>query len=206
MLQTEVAMALSLPDYQRILARTKNAADPVILAFAGVIWLALQAGKSPLIRGLAEDRFQRMLAAYFPGLILANGETSSDDARYDEFSDVLQLLLEYRVEASEERAWLCSAIASASMGDNHLWQDMGLPNRNALSELMAQNFPRLKALNAGDMKWKKFFYRQLCERAHIPICKSPSCAICTDYKICFGTEELEGQTKSIPVVLVKSTS
>jgi NifQ len=34
------------------------------------------------------------------------------------------------------------------------------------------HFPTLAAKTIGDMKWKKFFYRQLCERAGIPICKS----------------------------------
>jgi nitrogen fixation protein NifQ len=46
----------------------------------------------------------------------------------------------------------------------------------------------LKRKNAGDMKWKKFFYRQLCEAAEVPICKSPSCAECCDYSVCFGPE------------------
>jgi nitrogen fixation protein NifQ len=39
------------------------------------------------------------------------------------------------------------------------------------------------------MKWKKFFYRQLCERAGVPICKSPHCAECCDRALCFGPEE-----------------
>ena len=38
------------------------------------------------------------------------------------------------------------------------------------------------------MKWKKFFYRQLCERSGMLICKSPRCADCVDYRICFGPE------------------
>ncbi|MCX7161517.1 MAG: nitrogen fixation protein NifQ [Rhodocyclales bacterium] len=42
--------------------------------------------------------------------------------------------------------------------------------------------------NSGDMKWKKFFYRQLCEAAGVLICKSPSCANCCDYSHCFGAE------------------
>jgi nitrogen fixation protein NifQ len=75
------------------------------------------------------------------------------------------------------------------MGENHLWQDMGLPSRKVLSQLMTTYFPALAAKNTGDMKWKKFFYRQLCERANVPICKSPHCADCCDYPVCFGGED-----------------
>jgi nitrogen fixation protein NifQ len=38
------------------------------------------------------------------------------------------------------------------------------------------------------MKWKKFFYRQLCLREEILICKSPTCADCCDQAKCFGPE------------------
>jgi nitrogen fixation protein NifQ len=53
---------------------------------------------------------------------------------------------------------------------------------------MTEHFPELAKRNVGDMKWKKFFYRQLCERAEVPICKSPNCADCVDYQACFGHE------------------
>jgi nitrogen fixation protein NifQ len=53
------------------------------------------------------------------------------------------------------------------------------------------------------MKWKKFFYRQLCEKAQVPICKSPSCAICTDYKLCFAPEEGEAKVPAIAGVPVR---
>ena len=65
----------------------------------------------------------------------------------------------------------------------------GLPNRAVLSRLMQTHFPTLAAKNIGDMKWKKFFYRQLCERAGVPICKSPHCADCCDFRVCFGPED-----------------
>jgi nitrogen fixation protein NifQ len=39
------------------------------------------------------------------------------------------------------------------------------------------------------MKWKKFFYKQLCEREGVNACKAPSCAACDDYSKCFGSED-----------------
>jgi nitrogen fixation protein NifQ len=111
--------------------------------------------------------------------------TTSGD---DEYDDLLALLLDHRVAANAATEQLCRFIARSAMGENHLWQDMALPHRQALSDLMRENFPALFALNNGNMKWKKFFYRQLCERAGVPICKSPHCADCCDYAVCFGPE------------------
>ncbi len=106
----------------------------------------------------------------------------------DEYDDLLALLLDYRAEANAASEQLCRFIARAAMGENHLWQDMNLPHRQALSDLLRENFPALAGLNTGNMKWKKFFYRQLCARAGVPICKSPHCADCCDYAVCFGPE------------------
>ena len=159
------------------------------LAFAGVISQAAAHGQSPLIRALAQEDFQRLLDSHFPGLSFANGKPPADDDRIDELVDLLQLLLDNQAQLTPENTWLAYAMASAAMADDHLWQDMGLPNRQTLSELIARYFPPLRKGNSGDMKWKKFFYRQLCERANIPICKSPSCGVCSDFRICFGPEE-----------------
>jgi nitrogen fixation protein NifQ len=175
-------------DYQTLLAYAADPEGELTLAFAGVIGRALAARQRPLIRGLPEAHFQQVLDAFFPGAELSNGDAAADRAPLDELDDLLALLMESRREPSEPLAWLSHAIASAAMRDNHLWQDMGLPNRALLSRLMAHQFPALAARNVGDMKWKKFFYRQLCEQANVPICKSPNCADCVDYAVCFGPE------------------
>ena len=166
--------------------------DLATLAFAGVITQSLHSSRQPLIRGLSENCFQRLLKEYFADLQFSNtgdGAPSNADAAYDEFDEIVELLLEHRHSPREQDIWLAYAIASAAMGENHLWQDMGLPNRKVLSDLLNTHFPTLAAQNTGDMKWKKFFYRQLCARAGIPICKSPHCADCCDYRICFGPED-----------------
>jgi hypothetical protein len=41
---------------------------------------------------------------------------------------------------------------------------------------------------AKDIERKNFVCRKLCERAGVPICKSPHCADCCDPRICFGPE------------------
>ncbi len=166
--------------------------DRRTLALLGVVGEALKAGRQPLIRGLPEERLQALLATLFPGarFAAAPGVGIPDDG--DEFADLVDLLLEYLALPDESGICLCHAIATAAMGANHLWQDMGLPDRRALSELLCENFPVLAAKNIGDMRWKKFFYRQLCERAGVPICKAPHCAECCDRSLCFDPEEDSG--------------
>lgn len=173
------------------ISQARHPDDLATLAFAGVIAESLRSSRQPLIRGLSESCFQKLLQEFFSGLAYSNatnGGPTAQPADYDEFDEIVELLLEYRATDNEQETWLAHAIASAAMGQNHLWQDMGLPNRKVLSDLMQAHFPTLAARNVGDMKWKKFFYRQLCARAGVPICKSPRCADCCDYQICFGPE------------------
>ncbi|CAM3669235.1 nitrogen fixation protein NifQ [Roseateles saccharophilus] len=113
--------------------------------------------------------------------------------RDDEVDDVRELLLAHAepdppgMPAGLARA-VAEVIALACLGDNHLWQDLQLASRAELTALIERHFPRLAARNQQNMKWKKFLYKQLCEREEISICKSPSCAVCTDHAQCFGPE------------------
>jgi len=111
--------------------------------------------------------------------------------RDDEVDEVRSLLLAHADPAAgspQDIALVAETVAVACLGDNHLWQDLQLPSRAELSALMAHWFPVLKARNSGDMKWKKFLYKQLCEREDIQVCKAPSCAVCSDQPLCFGPE------------------
>jgi nitrogen fixation protein NifQ len=85
--------------------------------------------------------------------------------------------------------WLAHALGQASLGDNHLWQDLHLPSRREVSVLMSSWFPALAAGNDRDMKWKKLLYKQLCDHAEIKACRAPSCSGCSDYARCFGPED-----------------
>ena len=183
----------AVPECNTLLAHARFPDHPMSIAFAGVIAEAFKAGRRPLIRGIDERGFAGLMQNYFPGLNLSNGcmgdavENDEYD-EYDEYGDLVTLLMTHRRHSSTALEWLSHAVASASFGANHLWQDMGLPSRAVLSQLMSDAFPALAAKNTGDMKWKKFFYRQICEHEEILICKSPNCADCRDYPLCFGPE------------------
>lgn len=166
----------------------------VTLAFAGVIALAPQraAPYDAAIAGLDGKAMAALRERYFPDLPFAfeaDAQCGEAAARIDEFDDLLALLLDNRSFDDQESLWLAHALATACMGQNHLWQDLGLPNRDTLSWLLKHHFSSLAARNTGNMKWKKFFYRQLCERADLVLCASPNCRSCNDYAQCFNVEE-----------------
>jgi nitrogen fixation protein NifQ len=102
---------------------------------------------------------------------------------------VLALLLDFRSGLDPSELWMAKIVTAACMANDHLWQDLGLWSRSDLSQLMQTNFPELAARNVHDMKWKKFIYKQLCEREEIRICRAPSCEVCADYDKCFGPED-----------------
>jgi nitrogen fixation protein NifQ len=201
--------------YQLLMQHAAEPHDPATLALAGVIAAAptRPAGYRQAIRGLQASELQTLLNSLFPGLDAASeprrdltpGSPTDEPPHdpYDEFDDLTALLLAQRTKPARTGAdcsvaddlvpdqltvWVAYAVATACKSGNHLWQDLGLPSRDVLGALMQTYFAPLKAKNSGDMKWKKFFYRELCEQAEVPICKAPSCSVCVDQTICFGQE------------------
>lgn len=144
-------------------------------------------GAQPLMRGLDAAECELLAEVCGAGFVLAPMQSLTQNP-LDEFDELFELLWDYAEPQDAMGRWLACAISTAAQRNNHLWQDMGLPSRRELSAILNLRFPRLAAQNVNDMKWKKFFYRQLCQRSGIPICKSPSCADCCDYAICFGPE------------------
>jgi len=147
-------------------------------------------GALPPGLGLNGKDFSILLALHFPGvkLVISNLENRTDP-RALEKEDVLALLLEHRAYKNMSELWMAEIVTTACMASDHLWQDLGLRSRDYLSRLMTENFPSLASKNEHDMKWKKFLYKQLCDREGINTCRSPSCEYCTDYLTCFGPEE-----------------
>ena len=111
------------------------------------------------------------------------------EARADEVEDLIALLLEHAAGPRGAAFAVAETLAVACLGDDHLWQDLQLASRAELSALISTWFPALARKNRGDMKWKKFLYKQLCEREQILVCKAPSCAVCCDHALCFGPED-----------------
>jgi nitrogen fixation protein NifQ len=196
--------------YDPLMAYARDPHDWVTRTFVSAIEMARSSSRlsGRAAFGLDADEFEALLDRYFPGardayLTMGAGFSPRSEEgenrglkpaptvgpKLDEFEDLVALLLEHRSNDSPESRWLAYAIAACCMGEDHLWQDMGLPNRQALSDLLARHFSTLSARNTGGMRWKKFFYKQLCEREGAFVCRSPSCAECVEYSNCFGPEE-----------------
>ena len=108
--------------------------------------------------------------------------------RQDECADLYQLLLANQSGPSQLGQRLASIVTAGCMGGDHLWKDLGLDSRDQLSRLMELNFEPLFKKNDKDMKWKKFFYKQLCEQEGGYVCRAPTCEQCAAYDDCFGPE------------------
>ena len=108
--------------------------------------------------------------------------------RDEEEEQLYDLLTRFRSDSSLLCGWIISIVARRAMAPTHLWQDLGLFERPELTRLMSKWFPALAASNTNNMKWKKFFYRQLCELEGFSLCAAPTCRECDDFDNCFGEE------------------
>jgi nitrogen fixation protein NifQ len=111
----------------------------------------------------------------------------------DEITMVRDLLLGQRSTQGEVGRWLAAMVARRAMEPNHLWEDLGLRERGELSRLLMRHFAPLASRNTRNMRWKRFFYRMLCEDDGFIMCTTPVCTQCNDFDLCFGEESGESR-------------
>ncbi|MCE1236009.1 MAG: nitrogen fixation protein NifQ [Hyphomicrobiales bacterium] len=142
--------------------------------------------------GLAASELALLLATRFPAFDRA-GLGDAEIAPVLEAEEVMlrDLLLDHA--ATDLAPLLARVIARRALRPDHLWQDLGLFDRSELNRLLARHFPTLHAGNAANMRWKKYFYRRLCEAEGFSLCSAPSCAQCADFAECFGAEDGESR-------------
>jgi len=148
-------------------------------------------GAMPFCLGLSHKQFVAMMRLHFPGAVAEQWMHGADVdlERAPELAELRTLFLAHCPRVTPEKEWIADILAAGCTGSDHLWQDLGLWSRQDLSGLIEHNFPALKAKNDRDMKWKRFFYKQLCIQEGVYTCRAPSCEVCTDYARCFGPEE-----------------
>ncbi len=148
-------------------------------------------GAMPEWLGLDEAGFRQMMAHHFPGYDLEqiiHSGTPPDPRRLDEAEDLCKMLIKHRSGHSESEIQVAQIVTAGCMGEDHLWQDLGLWSRDDLTQMLLLNFESLAKRNDRNMKWKKFLYKQLCESEGLYICRAPSCDVCVDFSECFGPE------------------
>lgn len=145
--------------------------------------------------GLSSDELAALLKQNFPSVRIKGDDlllgSKPDDN--DEVTMVRDLLLARRSTEGDTGRWLAAMIARRVMEPNHLWADLGLRNRSELSRLLNRHFGPLARRNVKNMRWKRFFYRTLCEDEGLILCTTPVCTECEDFNHCFGDESGESR-------------
>ncbi len=190
------AMQNSLPDRESVYRELCERSNGSELADLVARMLASQVsgmGDMPQRLGLSRHQFAKLLQQ----LYCLDDSSSFDQygseldlSRSPEHEDLRNLYLEHTAPgiSLQTAEWVADILVAGCMGGDHLWQDMGFWSRKDLSAIIRFAFAPLADKNTQDMKWKKFFYKQLCVREGVYACRAPSCQVCVDYANCFGPE------------------
>ncbi len=176
--------------YSQLLQSRQHFPNEEIIASIIATWQDY-GGVLPANLGLSESAFKALMNYHFPHFSihqLKQIDRSIEISRFPEVNELKELLQNHRDINIIGSAEMVEIVAMGCLGNDHLWQDLGLWSRPQLSVLMKTNFPTLAARNVKDMKWKKFLYKQLCETEGIYVCRAPSCDVCADYIKCFSPE------------------
>lgn len=145
--------------------------------------------------GLSSGELAELLEQEFPSVRIKGDDLllGSKGVENDEVTMVRDLLLAQRSTEGDTGRWLAAMIARRVMEPNHLWADLGLRDRGELSRLLKRHFGPLARRNVNHMRWKRFFYRRLCEDEGLILCTTPVCTECKDFNFCFGDESGESR-------------
>lgn len=163
--------------------------------FAAILAIgAAESGALGLRVGLRDGDLRAVMARWFPQERPPGPSFPAEDEDDDDEVGMLRaLLLANRTVANDDSRWLAAMIARRAMERNHLWEDLGLRNRGELSRMLMRHFAPLARRNVHNMRWKRFFYRTLCEDDGLVMCTTPVCASCSDFDLCFGREDGESR-------------
>ena len=157
--------------------------------------------------GISGKALRGAIDQYFPSAIghLESFGLDREILVEDEERSLRMLLQRSCSTAAPLSSLLTIIVARRAMRPNHLWQDLGLTNRDELSALMLRHFAPLALRNTQDMKWKKFFYRMICRDDSYRLCVAPSCSECSDFSGCFGDESGESLLARVRLQIEIST-
>lgn len=156
---------------------------------------AMETGSVAERAGLATSELTQLVAQWFPAAAgrLAAWSLPTGSVDDEEIAMVRDLLLAQRSSEGDAGRWLAAMIARRSMEPNHLWEDLGLRDRSELTRLLVRHFGPIATRNTRNMRWKRFFYRMLCEDDGFVMCTTPVCTQCKDFALCFGEESGESR-------------
>ncbi|WP_305041596.1 nitrogen fixation protein NifQ [Geoalkalibacter sp.] len=193
-------VTLSDPLYQTLMAGEAPRSVPPEdrHLFACLLAVAAQETSRPFVAlGWTEINMQEVLDTFFPRFDSAHFRDRSAPAERplpQPNEAVLPLLMNYLPQDGDRQqtapaVWLAKAMAARSAHPGHLWVAMGLFERPELTAAIRRHLPALAAANHQGMRWKRFVFKQLCDLQGGLLCPSPDCGVCSDYPLCFPTEE-----------------
>jgi len=149
--------------------------------------LALLGLSHPQLAGLLARQFPRLPAADVAALVPTAAMTLLP-ATHAAFVATLhaRLMDDANPAASRDDAGcLASIIAHACLRPDHLWRDLGLDGRDAVSAMLDRYFPALAARNVAHLRWKKFLAQEVAAALDVPPGPAPGCPGCEDFGVCF---------------------
>jgi len=135
--------------------------------------------------GLSGEELALLQGRWLPFFEMPDTELGTPEISPEQ-DTITRLILWRGGSLSADSQCLARIIARRAQEPRHLWEDMGLPSRAALSGLIARHLPGLAAANSRNMRWKKFLYRQICAEQDFGLCLSPTCEECEEYDDCFA--------------------
>lgn len=177
--------------YARLMAHSSGDPNDDAIARIHASW-SLGRSVLPTGLGLSPAAYAALMSYHFPGFsVTALGRKPRvvEVSRAAEVSDLCDLMQRHRGGVSPSEPQIARMVASACLGSDHLWSDLGLWSRKDLSALLRRSFPQLAGENVHNMKWKRFLYKQLCETDSVYACRVPSCEYCAEYARCFNLDE-----------------
>jgi nitrogen fixation protein NifQ len=156
---------------------------------------AMEEGAVAERAGLANTDLIKLIEREFPSArdVIPTWCAPVDRAEDDETVMVRDLLLANRSADNDVSRWLSAMVARRAMEPNHLWEDLGLRDREELTRLLDRHFGPIACKNTKNMKWKRFFYRSMCEDDGFVMCSTPVCTQCADFSRCYGDESGESR-------------
>jgi len=180
------------PLYRALLATpAPSGCDPADRTlFAGLIAIACRDSADPAAAiGLTAAEFVLLRDSCFPGIDRSQLCGRAKRQPQTATTDLRNLLDGYFPNApSPLTHFFALALAARAACPGHLWVAMGLQERPQLSAAIARHLPALHAANDRNMRWKRFFFKQLCTQSGGTLCKTPDCGVCSDYALCFAPE------------------
>ncbi|MCA8022930.1 nitrogen fixation protein NifQ [Burkholderia metallica] len=179
---------------QALLSAAADADTPDARLFGALV--AARAHRNELgLLGLSHAQLAGLLARHFPRLPAADAAALAPTAAMALLSSPhatfvatlhARLMNDAHPAADHDDAdCLASIIAHACLRPDHLWRDLGLDGRDAVSAMLDRYFPALAARNVAQLRWKKFLAQEVAASLGVPPGPAPGCPGCEDFGFCF---------------------